>query len=146
MPSPTRHVFVYGTLRRGESRDINKLQPQPGWVGAASVDGILFDLGSYPGMVLDGGEAQVTGEVYAITPELERRLDEIEEVLPQASGEYCKREVMVRLCLPADAAAQSLNGHLCLLCLLYEVAPDRTTSKPVITSGDWVLYRKQQLA
>ena len=146
MPSPTRHVFVYGTLRRGESRDINKLQPQPGWVGAANVDGILFDLGSYPGIVLDGGGAQVTGEVYAITPELERRLDEIEEVLPQASGEYCKREVMVRLCLPPGAPAQSSNLLSCVLCLLYEVSLDRTTGKPVITGGDWVLYRNQQLA
>ena len=100
MPEPTlpahrRHVFVYGTLRRGDVRDINQLQPAPVFVGMASVQGVLYDLGAYPGVLL-GGEGMVTGEVYAISAALEQALDTIEEVWPQATGEYNKREVMVQ--------------------------------------------------
>lgn len=94
--APVRHVFVYGTLRRGEERDINRLQPAPQWIGRASVPGVMYRLGAYPGVVL-GTQAWVRGEVYEISAELERQLDAIEEVQPQQSGEYMKREVAVRL-------------------------------------------------
>jgi gamma-glutamylcyclotransferase (GGCT)/AIG2-like uncharacterized protein YtfP len=131
-PLPARHVFVYGTLRKGEERDINRLQPAPQWVGRARVAGAMHHLGSYPGLVL-GAPGTVHGEVYAVSPELERVLDEIEEVWPQQTGEYAKREVAVQM-EQGDAARE-------LLCVLYEIAPERTQGKPVIDSGDWVLHR-----
>ncbi|WP_411880986.1 gamma-glutamylcyclotransferase [Polaromonas sp. YR568] len=143
MLSPsTRHVFVYGTLRKGEERDINRLQPTPQWVGRASVEGVMHHLGSYPGLVL-GAPGTVHGEVYAVTAELERVLDEIEEVWPQQTGEYAKREVMVRLEQggAASAPAGSHGADRELLCVLYEIAPERIDGKPVIAGGDWVLHR-----
>ena len=73
---PARYVFVYGTLRRGGSNDINRLAPAPVWVGEASIAGTLYDFGRYPGVVL-GGEGRVVGEVYGIDASLERVLDEI---------------------------------------------------------------------
>ncbi|SDM74026.1 gamma-glutamylcyclotransferase [Polaromonas sp. JS666] len=130
-PSATRHVFVYGTLRKGEERDINRLRPAPQWVGRAQVAGVLHHLGSYPGLVL-GGTGVVHGEVYAVSPELERVLDEIEEVWPQQTGEYTKCEVAVQLdTMPPRE----------LLCVLYEISLERTRGKPVIAGGDWVLHR-----
>lgn len=143
MPSPsTRHVFVYGTLRKGEERDINRLQPTPRWVGRASVEGVMHHLGSYPGLVL-GAPGTVHGEVYAVSAELERVLDEIEEVWPQQTGEYAKREVAVQLAKgDTDSDSGGPNDPVPeLLCVLYEIAPDRTEGKPVIASGDWVLHR-----
>lgn len=136
MPEPIpasalRHVFVYGTLRREEVRDITRLRPQPQPVGTGSVAGVLYDLGPYPGLVL-GGEGRVLGEVYAISAELERLLDEIEEVWPQQSGEYTRREVPVRLdgvSAPASAAG--------LVCLVYEINRTRVAGHAVIASGDW---------
>ena len=86
MPTEDRHVFVYGTLCLGEQRDINKLNPRPEYVGEANVRGTLYDLGTYPGIVL-GGQCAVRGEVYRISAELESLLDEIEEVWPQQTGE-----------------------------------------------------------
>ena len=143
MPLPsTRHVFVYGTLRKGEERDINRLQPAPQWVGRAHVGGVMHHLGRYPGLVL-GAPGTVHGEVYVVSPELERVLDEIEEVWPQQTGEYAKREVVVQLEQGnADAVAGKPDEPLPgLLCVLYEIAPERTEGKPVIASGDWVLHR-----
>lgn len=118
------HVFVYGTLRRGEANDINRLLPSPRLLGLARIRGTLYDLGPYPGVVL-GGEGWVQGEVYAISAELERQLDLIEEVAPVPSGEYMRRH------LDVDLAGQSLH------CLVYELAAERVQGRPPIASGDW---------
>ena len=128
-PSASRHVFVYGTLRRGEMNDINRLAPAPRFVGAAKMHGTLYDLGAYPGLAL-GGSSVVVGEVYAITPELEAVLDEIEEVHPQQSGEYEKREVTVQI--------DDDGGPIDLACLVYEIHPSRIVGRVVIGGGDWV--------
>lgn len=126
-PAP-RHVFVYGTLRRDEVRDITRLQPAPQFAGMASIAGVLYDLGPYPGLLL-GGKGRVTGEVYTISTALERLLDEIEEVWPQQTGEYSKREVAVQM----DGAPAAAGP----VCLVYEINASRLAGCPVITSGDW---------
>ena len=131
------------------------------WVGEGSVAGELYDLGAYPGILLldERGEridvpGEVHGEIYAITPELEQMLDEIEEVWPQQTGEYTKREVAVQLlngASPAEAAASTgdIKGQADhpskqrLVCLLYEIAPQLTVGKPLIPGGDWVAHRLQ---
>ena len=136
---PVRYVFVYGTLRSGEQRDINLLQPAPRWVGRASVPGLLYDLGAYPGIRVGEGadtKGDVHGEVYAISLELELQLDEIEEVWPQQSGEYAKLEVMVCVQNSARHAPEIVN------CLVYEVSALRARGKPLIASGDWLQHRR----
>ncbi|MEO8023942.1 gamma-glutamylcyclotransferase family protein [Polaromonas sp.] len=130
-PADTHHVFVYGTLRRGDVRDITRMHPAPQFVGMASVAGTLYDLGSYPGVVL-GGPGRVTGEVYAISAELESQLDVIEEVWPQQTGEYSKQQVRVQV-RDSGTAVETLE----LDCLVYEINTARTAGKPVIASGDW---------
>ena len=117
-------VFVYGTLRIGQRNDINLKTPQPLFMGMARVKGQLYSRGCYPGIRL-GGEQWVQGEVYQITPELERQLDEIEEVWPQQTGEYARQEVVVQC------------AALALTCLVYEAAAERVQGHAVIESGDW---------
>lgn len=132
-PVSPRLVFVYGTLRRGDVRDINLLKPTPRFVAHASVGGTMYHLGGYPGIVL-GGEGRIQGEVYEVGAELERVLDEIEEVWPQQTGEYSKCEVVVQL-EPARDASNLAGG---LRCFLYEIAHDRIVGKLLIASGDWM--------
>jgi len=123
-----RHVFVYGTLRKGEGNDINHLRPAPCFVGMGTVKGLLHLVSWYPGLV-PGGEGNVVGEVYEITPGLERRLDEIEEVYPEPTGEYFKRMLIVQV-----------DGHS-IECLVYEINPERVAGKALIGSGDWLNRR-----
>jgi gamma-glutamylcyclotransferase (GGCT)/AIG2-like uncharacterized protein YtfP len=123
-----RHVFVYGTLRRGEANDINRLSPAPRWVGQGVITGVMYHLGAYPGVVLGPGGA-VVGEVYAVEPALERVLDEIEEVFPQRRDEYFKREVRVTV------------GDQQLDCLVYEINVEYIKGQPLIASGAWVQER-----
>ena len=120
-----RYVFVYGTLRKGQERDIHRLQPAPVFIGNCQIYGTLYDLGSYPGVRL-GGLEWVQGEVYQITPELERKLDEIEEVWPQQTGEYLRWELVVQ-CAGRE-----------LICLVYEASAQRVRGCVVIERGDWV--------
>ena len=94
-------------------------------MGDGQINATLYDLGSYPGLRL-GGVSWVQGEIYLISPELERQLDEIEEVWPQPTDEYARREVVV------ECAGKALT------CLLYEAAEARTKGHGVIESGDWM--------
>ncbi len=123
-----RHVFVYGTLRRGDDNDITRLTPAPRFVGHASIAGTMYHLGRYPGVVL-GGDGRIHGEVYAIDAALERRLDEIEEVYPQQTDEYFKRELPVTV------------GGVALSCVVYEINPRYIAGKPLMEKGDWVAGR-----
>jgi gamma-glutamylcyclotransferase (GGCT)/AIG2-like uncharacterized protein YtfP len=131
-PGALRYVFVYGTLRRGEQRDINLLKPTPFFIGYGQTPGVLYDLGAYPGVRL-GGSQFVCGEVYQIDPELERQLDEIEEVWPQQTGEYTRQEVRVALTGVSIGSGPGTGQN----CLVYEIADKRTSGMPVIASGDW---------
>lgn len=123
-----RHVFVYGTLRRGDDNDINKLSPAPRHVGNGWAAGTMYHFGRYPGVIL-GGSGQVYGEVYAVTAELERILDEIEELYPQQTNEYFKRDIAV-----------VVEGRV-VPCFVYEINRDYVEGKPRIEGGDWVKGR-----
>ena len=99
-------------------------------MGLGKINGTLYDLGSYPGVRL-GGLNWVQGEVYQITPELERQLDEIEEVRPQQSGEYVRQEAVVQC------------ARAVLDCLVYEVSEVRTFGRAVIDSGVWIKHKNK---
>jgi gamma-glutamylcyclotransferase (GGCT)/AIG2-like uncharacterized protein YtfP len=125
-----RHVFVYGTLRRGDDNDINLLSPSPHFVGAGRVGGVMYHLGDYPGVLLtDASDHNIVGEVYAISPELEKVLDEIEMIYPQQHDEYSKRTVI------------ALVGARQISCLFYEINAAYIVDRPVIDSGDWTKGR-----
>lgn len=129
-PSGLAHVLVYGTLRRGGSNDIRRLLPAPVWVGEAVVAGTLYDLGSYPGLRLDGA-GPVRAEVYRIEPADERVLDQLEEVWPEPSGEYDKRRIAADVRGPGGQWQR-------LDCLVYELAPAFCRGRAAIASGDWL--------
>ena len=127
--APLRHVFVYGTLRRGGRNDINRLAPPPRYVGMGEVKGILYHIDWYPGLTLGGEEAvTVVGEVYEFAPALEAVLDRIEQIVPGPDSEYVKREVAIEV-----------EGRA-LRCLVYEVNPARVRDKQRIGHGDWILF------
>ena len=128
--APLRHVFVYGTLRRGGRNDINLLEPAPRYLGMGEVKGMLYHIDWYPGLTLGGEEAvTVVGEVYEIAPQLEALLDRIEQIVPGPGSEYFKRHLAVEV-----------EGRP-LPCLVYEINPDRVRDKQPIGHGDWILFR-----
>lgn len=116
-------LFVYGTLRRGGVNAITKLYPDAEFVGDASVDGMLYDMGGYPALVLAGDGARILGEVYRIDETTLASLDEFE-----ADAEYDRERIEV-----------DLNGDL-VSCWIYRPEPQMCAGKRAVAGGDWIEY------
>lgn len=61
-------LFVYGTLKRTSREPLaRRLSMESRFIGRGTVDGMLYSLGRYPGLVLaDPGRREVHGEVVAL--------------------------------------------------------------------------------
>jgi gamma-glutamylcyclotransferase (GGCT)/AIG2-like uncharacterized protein YtfP len=80
---PTLHLFAYGTLRPGLApEEIAPIVAQLSALGEGFMFGKLYDLGNYPGAVIDPASAWIIyGTVYALpqdAPDVLRALDAYE--------------------------------------------------------------------
>ena len=84
----SEYLFVYGTLQPGRAPvEISAVVRALRSVGAGRVRGVLYDLGEFPGAVLDEhGDSEVEGTVFELPeePTALRRLDGYEEFDPDA--------------------------------------------------------------
>lgn len=118
-------VFVYGTLRRGGVGAMTIRFPNAKFIADAKVSGSLYDLGAYPGLLLNESNSLVVGEVYEVDDALLNELDEFE-----ASSNYLRKQVEIAL----DADRRT--------CWVYEPDPEFYALRKSITSGDWIEYAK----
>lgn len=95
------------------------------FIGQAKVSGRLYDLGEYPGLLVDESSSSVIGEVYEIDDEILEKLDEIE-----ATSDYLRKQVEVS------------PGNRSVRCWVYEPNPESYSLQTLITSGDWIEYAK----
>lgn len=116
-------LFVYGTLRRGGVNALPARFPGARFVGEARVGGRLYDLGEYPGLLVEEGGAPVVGEVYEVDDDALKELDAYE-----ATAEYRRRPIE----LPLGDRAQP--------CWVYEPPAEACRRRELITSGDWIEY------
>jgi gamma-glutamylcyclotransferase (GGCT)/AIG2-like uncharacterized protein YtfP len=136
-----QHVFVYGTLRAGESNDIHRAAGRNGiagpvLIGSGHINGRLYGFGAYPGVVPDANAAPVHGDVYRIEDTLVPVLDEIEEVVPGISGLF--RGEHMHVTVELDGRAEKIE------CLVYPVSDAAVVGLPHIAHGDWVRYRRSR--
>lgn len=132
-----KYLFLYGTLMQPESDEeialvVNRLHR----IGAASVRGRLYDLGDYPGAVIDpSSNTSVRGELVEL-PEDESvlhaldRYEEFDPTNPQHSL-FVRTKVRIQLTVGrnVDAWMYVYNKHL--------------GDAPVITGGT---YSKSKVA
>jgi gamma-glutamylcyclotransferase (GGCT)/AIG2-like uncharacterized protein YtfP len=118
-------VFVYGTLRSGSAGALPIRFPNSQFVSDAQVSGSLYDLGAYPGLLLNESNSLVIGEVYEVDDETLHKLDEFE-----ASSNYVRKQVEI-----------SLGAHR-RACWTYEPDPESYSPSKIITSGDWIEYAR----
>jgi len=123
-----RHVFVYGTLRRG---DVRWHVLEPFVVGGATdtVAGVIFDTGfDYPGAQFGptaGREGTIHGETFELRADrLDDALAVLDDVEGVADGDYARVEVTTSRGYRAWAYAYGAVDDL-----------------PPIESGDWLSHR-----
>ena len=121
-------VFVYGTLRRGSARAMLIRFPGSKFIAEAKVSGSLYDLGSYPGLLLDESNSLVIGEVYEVDDAILNKLDDFE-----AASNYWRKQVEISL------------GTDSRRCWIYEPNPESYSLRKLITSGDWIEYAKTKI-
>jgi len=126
---PALGVFVYGTLRRGEERHPTLLRHAATGGEAATTAGTLLDLGPYPGLVVDGQDGSVKGELYGIpdSDSLFEELDAIETFRGFGVPGSLYRRAVVRV-RTAGSGSKLAWTYVYL---------DPPTGSPVIGSGDW---------
>ena len=88
-------LFVYGTLRKG-LRLHHHLRGAV-YTHDARTRGRLYDIGTYPGLLIDSSADWVTGEVFEVDEQLVSLLDQVEGYKPDSSvhSEYLRREISV---------------------------------------------------
>ena len=69
-------VFVYGTLRPGGSNGFRMDSFR--WIGPAAVNGHLYKVSWYPGLVLDENAGKVIGDLYEVSENGLAILDDFE--------------------------------------------------------------------
>ena len=99
--------------------------PSSKFIGEANVSGSLYDLGAFPGLLLNDSSSLVMGEVYEVDDETLKQLDDFE-----ASSNYCRKQVEISLNIGRTK------------CWVYEPKPEFYSLHTLITSGDWIEYAK----
>ena len=99
--------------------------PNSKFIADAKVSGNLYDLGAYPGLLLNESNSLVIGEVYEVDDEILNKLDDIE-----ASSSYSRTQVEISL------------GTNRRTCWVYEPNPQSYSLHTLIPSGDWIEYVK----
>lgn len=105
------YLFVYGTLRSDcGAAQVDLIQQYFRLAGTGSVQGQLYKIDGYPGLVLSTNtEHAVKGELYQLTGDstVFEQLDEYEGCTNQnpRPHEYCRREVPIRLDQGGDVIA-----------------------------------------
>jgi gamma-glutamylcyclotransferase (GGCT)/AIG2-like uncharacterized protein YtfP len=129
------HLFVYGTLRSECTHPMARLLAQSAkLVGAARVRGRLYQVASYPGLILsDGGEEWVKGEVH--------RLFDPSALLPVLDDyEGCGAQNKATFEFERVVSEATLSDGRHIPCWVYVYAhTSRISEKKRIASGDFML-------
>lgn len=129
MAEARERIFVYGTLRRGASKDACVHYSGVRFVTAAKVRGRLYDFGDYPGLEPDENAPWVAGDLLDVTPAALVELDAWEGIGPNEPQPFPYERVRVTAVTEAGETETVWA---------YRVAPRYREGRPVLESGDWL--------
>ena len=125
-------LFAYGTLQPGLAPEqVADVVRELASVGKGSVPGTLYDLGSFPGAVLESSSSRrISGTVYRLPAgaDILPRLDEYEEYYPESP----KASQFIRRLCPV----QLTDGRM-MECWVYEYNGRRDRA-PILESGAYI--------
>ncbi len=122
----TDYLFAYGTLIPGcEPAPMNSICSGMELIGEATVHGVLYDLGPFPGVV--EGEGLVRGVVLRVPADAWPAMDAYEGCPLPGGAERLFKRVLTRA---------TLDGGDAMDCWLYAYARD-VDGRRAVASGDW---------
>lgn len=125
---PVRHLFAYGTLQPGLAPlEIAAVVEKLRLVGEGFLFGKLYDLGSYPGAVIDPASASI---IYGAVHELPEGEEILRKLDAYEGPDYVRIEQLVTL---------TANGGMS--CWVYDYQ-GRPGEDRLIESGRWAERRK----
>jgi gamma-glutamylcyclotransferase (GGCT)/AIG2-like uncharacterized protein YtfP len=120
-------VFVYGTLRKGEKYAYYLNQAEC-LANNCTIEGQLYDTGwGYPALLAEKGNVHVKGELYRVTSEQLKELDQLEGYIENGINNLYER-VMVKV--------KTENGEKDAI--VYVMTSKQDHFK-MIKDNDWVL-------
>lgn len=124
-------IFVYGTLLRG--LNLHSALKTGDYLGLATVNGELFDLGYFPGLL--AGQQSIVGEIYRVNEATLQQLDQIEGVNPThpASSHYLRQQTEATLLADGSIHTVELYRYNCSV-----------AGKTAIGCGDYRRYLLEQ--
>lgn len=141
METSKQLLFVYGTLREGSSHDMQRVLAQHSqYFGDGQIDAELFDLGSYPGIMLHPiGYRRTLGDLIALNSgeemEILALLDEYEGCAPHDPEPHEYRRQRVRI---TTSHGEFVEAWAYVLQTLPSTAV-------LIPGGDFLAWRQMQL-
>ena len=129
-----KHLFIYGTLLperapSAVSEAIKRLR----YVGRASVRGRLYDLGEFPGAVLDASSPmKIMGRVFTL-PEDVTLLDSLDEY--EGFAPHNRKDSL----FSREETVATLENGRKLQCWIY-IYNQNVTGAKLILSGDYLEY------
>jgi gamma-glutamylcyclotransferase (GGCT)/AIG2-like uncharacterized protein YtfP len=136
MPTAPDLLVVYGTLRSGTGwRERLGVADLVESVGPCTLAGSLFELGWYPGLVLDGAGPVAAEALRLLDPSALDAFDRFEGYDPIRPDEGEYRRLVVRIELEDDGVDRRPAADA----WVYElrVAP---TDRPRVVGGDWLVH------
>jgi gamma-glutamylcyclotransferase (GGCT)/AIG2-like uncharacterized protein YtfP len=133
-------LFVYGTLRKDSKNEMHhKLARDSIYVGEGRIRGELYDVGTYPGIVLrEGCLDMVVGEVYGLNSQHAARmwqvLDNYEGCGPDCPEPHEYRRQRVRVCLDDGNEVDAWAYILASL----------STAAIRVPGGDYLAWQKER--
>jgi gamma-glutamylcyclotransferase (GGCT)/AIG2-like uncharacterized protein YtfP len=134
MEEESVYLFVYGTLQDEQNEFAIYLKQNCSFYGKGRFKGKLYDLGEYPGAILDEkGDNYVYGSILNVKniSEVLIRLDEYEG--------FGEEEDRPNLFIREIVSIETNNGKVVCLVYLYNLSVDGFKT---IDSGDYAVYKK----
>lgn len=127
----SEYLFLYGTLRPEDAPvEIRSTVAGLRLIGEGTVPGILYDLGEYPGALVDAAaEQRIFGTVYQLSEDRTAlsRMDTYEDFRPDAPEESLFLRVRQKVEMEAGGSVE------CWM-YVYNMPP---LNAPVVASGRW---------
>jgi gamma-glutamylcyclotransferase (GGCT)/AIG2-like uncharacterized protein YtfP len=131
---PDMYLFVYGTLLQNDNQFAMYLNRHCNFITPGRIKGLLYDIGEYPGLVINTNAQYVSGSIYQVNnAEVLTEIDRYEGV----GADEEQPNLYLRVSHPIETADGPINAWV----YVYNLP---VAGLPQIYSGDYIEYLKQK--